>query len=189
MDKLGVINMALLKCALPLADNLGDIDYNANFIFENVTRETLRAHVWSFAQKFAALTPSSQAPRHGFGLAYDMPADCIRLLEVRSSSSHNAPQAEFSLQGRLVFTNAQPCNARYIHACLDPELWPPDFTNAIAARLACEIAGLSAEKLSLVPQLLQLWQMHLNIAMANDSHEEKARMPLDDSLYANRNIK
>lgn len=186
MDKLSIINMALMKCALPLAANLDDCDYNASLIYDNVAEQNLRLHPWGFAQKFARLEPSVSAPVFGYKKSYLKPADCVRLIDVRQDDDLRAPKARFSSQGALVYTNASPCYARYVWLMLDPQYWMPDFADAVACQIACEIAGLSAEKLALVPQLYQLHAASISRAMTNDAREETERVPLDDSLYAGR---
>lgn len=186
MNKLSVINLALLKCALPPAANLADCDYHAESIFDNVAAQNLRLFAWGFAQKFAALARASSEPVFGYSHSYLKPADCVRIIDVRQDKDLRAPKARFSSQGALVYTNADPCYARYVWLLLDPQYWTPDFTDAVACQIASEIAGLSAEKLSLVPQLYQLYTASISRAMANDAREETERVPLDESLYGSR---
>lgn len=183
MDKLAVINMALLKTALPLAANLEDCDYNASMIFDNVVDQNLKLHAWGFAQKFAVLEAAKSEQPFGYSQVYLLPADCVRLIDVRQVNNIRAPRACYTRRGNLVSTNAQPCYARYIWRCHKPEDWPADFTDAVACNIACQIAGLSAEKISLVPQLFQLYVDSVNKAMANDAREATERVPYDESLY------
>lgn len=186
MTRLEIINHALLKVGLPLAAGLDDCDWNANFVFDAGAEQALRAHAWGFAQRLAVLERLAQAPAFGFSHAYRMPEDCIRVVEVRPGNDLRSPRARFICQGRQVLTNAAPCNARYTARALDPEIWPADFANAAACKIACEIAALSAEKTQLVPQLIQLYQLSLAEAMGADAREETSRVPLDESLYAIR---
>lgn len=180
VDKLGVINLALLKTALPLATSLDECDWNASYIFDIMAEQVLRAHSWGFAQRFAQFARASTAPSFGYANSYVMPADCLKVLSVWAVSDVRAPKSEFRTSGRNVFTHAAPCNAAYVARDLEPENWPPDFTDAVATRIAMEIAGLSAEKMALVPQLMQLYQYSLAQAQASDSREERARVPYND---------
>lgn len=186
MDKLGVINMALMKCGLPLAASLNDVDYNAGMTFDIIAEQNLKLHAWGFAQKFAQLTEAAATPEHGFELAYLKPADCVKMIDIRQSKDLRAPKARYVASGPLVLTNAKPCYARYVWLLLDPNHWPGDFTDAVACHIACQIAPLSAEKISMAPQLFQFYQAALAQAMANDAREETSRVPLDDSLFAGR---
>lgn len=189
MDKLGVINLALLKTGLPLATSLEECDWNASYIFDIVTEQVLRAHSWGFAQRFAQFAKAATPPSFGYGNAYLMPEDCIKVLSVWAVSDVRAPKSEFRTSGRHVFTNAAPCNGAYVARDLEPENWPPDFTDAVATRIAMEIAGLSAEKMALVPQLMQLYQYSLSQAQHSDSVEGRARMPYNDIFSESREMR
>ena len=185
MDKLQLINSALLKTGLPPAATLNDCDWNASAVFSLAAEEALRTHAWSFAMRYATLERSS-APPFGFDYAYRMPEDCVSVVDIRPTQDLRSPKARFVTRGRDIFTNASPCNARYTGREMDISIWPPDFCNAVATRIAAEIAGLSAEKMALAPQLLQLYQIAINEAIKNDAREETERVPLDESLYAGR---
>lgn len=189
MTRLDIINNALLKTALPLAASIDDCDWNANFVFDTCAEQALRAHAWGFAQRLASLSRLPDSPPFGFSYAYAMPEDCLRVIDCRPAAELRSPRARFVTQGRRVLTNASPCNARYIARDLNPENWPPDFANAVACRIACEIAALSAEKIQLVPQLLQIYQLAIAQAQASDAREETERVPLDDSLHAARSAR
>lgn len=186
MDKLTVINMALMKCGLPLADSLADCDWNASLIYDNVARAVFRAHAWGFATVFATLPAVAKTPPHGFARAYALPEDCVRFIDVRSSSQIRAPKAESVLSGRHVYTNASPCNCRYVRMVEDPADWPPDFADAVACMLAAQIAALSAEKTSMVAPLLNFHQLALAQAQLADARENAERVDLPSSIYEAR---
>lgn len=186
MDKLTLINKALLKVGLPLAAAEDDCDWNAAMVFEDVAEKAIRGHNWGFAQKFAVLAQGGQAPAFGFKYAYGMPADCLKVIDVRRNQDLRAPKARFVASGRMIYSNVAPCNARYLYKAMDPELWPADFADAVAGRIACEIAALSAERAALVPQLTQLAELAMNQAMMADARESAERISLDGSIYAGR---
>lgn len=180
MDKLSVINAALMKCGLPLAASLQDVDWGAASRFEDVAEQLLRAHGWNFAM--AHVTAGRVAdPAHGYAYAYELPADCVRVLEVRPGEDVRSPQARFSVTGGRIYTNATPCNLRYVRRVLEPEAWPVDFADAVAARLAAEIAPLAAQSFGLGASLLQLAQLAFRQAQAADAAERRERLPLESS--------
>lgn len=186
MNKLEVINFALMKCGLPLAATLTECDYNAGLIFDNDALIDLESHAWGFAQKFAVLEKAATPPLFGKQFAYLRPNDCVRLIDVRAEKNLRAPKGTFVKEGEKIYADVNPCYARYVWRCLDPTFWPAYFCDVVAAHIACDIAALSAEKMALVPQLYQLYSASLNRAMANDAREETERVPLDDSLFAGR---
>jgi len=184
-DKLAVINAALMKVGLPLAASLNDCDWNASTIFDAVAEQALRSFPWGFATRFAALAPARE-PSFGFRYAYTMPDDCLRVIDVRCADDLRAPKARFVISARQVYANVSPCNCRYVTRDLDPANWPTDFADAVASRVAAEIASLSAQTMSMTPNLIQLYQLALAQAQAIDATETTERVPLDESILMGR---
>ena len=176
MDKLSVINAALMKCGLPLAAALNDADWGASSRFDSVTEQLLRAHAWNFATRHATLTKQG-TPEHGYTQSYQLPEDCLRVLDVRPGEDARSPQARFSVVGKKLYSHASPCNARYVARVLDPAVWPADFADAVATRLAAEIAPLSAQSFGLGASLLQLAQLAFQQAQASDAAEHRDLLP------------
>ena len=61
-----------------------------------VTEQLLRAHAWNFATRYATLSKQG-TPEHGYTQAYRLPADCLRVLDVRPGEDARSPQARFSV--------------------------------------------------------------------------------------------
>lgn len=188
MDKLGIVNSALMKVGLPLAASLQDADWNAATVYASAARQCLRSFPWGFATKFAKFDPNQNVPAHGFSHAYTMPADCLRVVDVRASEELRAPKARFVVSGRLVYANVTPCCARYVSsASVDtPADWPEDFADAVSCRIAAEIATLSAQSPNMTAGLLQMSQLSLAQAQAVDATETTERVPMDESILASR---
>ena len=185
MDRLSVINAALMTCGLPLAAALNDTDWGAAERFDAVTEQLLRAHAWNFATRYATLSKQG-TPEHGYTQAYQVPADCLRVLDVRPGEDARSPQARFSVTGARLYCNISPCNARYVAHVLDPAAWPADFADAVATRLAAEIAPLSAQSFGLGASLLQLAQLAFQQAQASDAAEQRERLPAGSPYVAVR---
>lgn len=185
-DKLSIINAALMKVGLPLAADVNDCDWNASTIYEAMAEQALRSFPWGFATRFAVLTRSAAEPAFGFRYAYAMPSGCLRVVDVRCGEDLRSPKARFVVSGKLVYANVSPCNARYVARELDPADWPTDFADAVAARIAAEIANLSAQTMSMTPGLIQLYQLSLAQAQAIDATETTERVPLDESILRTR---
>ncbi len=185
MDQLGIINRSLMKCGLPLAAALDDCDWNAAFVFETCASECLRSFAWNFATRLAALSPAG-APACGFNRQYQLPEDCLRLIDVHNVMDARAPKCRFQISGKTLYTQAIPCWVRYISRDIPCEDWPPDFTDAVACRIALEIAPLSTQTMSSVPQLMQLYQASLLTAQAVDARECAERVPLDHNILLAR---
>lgn len=185
-DKLNVINNALMKIGLPLAATLDDCDWNAASIYDLALEQVLRSFAWGFASRFATLPKSGGMPAHGYRYAYTMPEDCLKIIDIRPGFDLRSPRSPFVISGRDIFTNASPCNIRYVAMADDAAQWPPDFADAVACRIALEIAPLSAQTMSMTPGLLQLYQIALANAQAADARESCGSIPADESVMQAR---
>lgn len=185
MDKLTIINKALLKIGLSPAPAIGDLDWNGNFVFEQVKEQCLRSHCWGFSQRFAPLSQAGN-PVCGFTKAYHLPTDCIRVCDSRCSPDlRDWPLRQVKVIGRLLYANASPVYLRYVSRDCDLDDWPNDFVDAVACGIACEIAPLAAQASGIIPQLVQMYAMKLAEAQKADAMESYEKAPQDLSiLYA-----
>lgn len=185
MDRLEVINEALLKAGLPLAADLSDCDWNAQAIYEAVVTRLLRAHAWSFAMRLATLNQTT-APTFGFKYAYHLPDDCLKVIDVHCFNDLRSPKARYIVQGKRLLCNVMPCNCRYVGTELEPETWNNDFAEAVSCKIAMEIVALSGQNMGIIPQLAQLYNLALANAEAADARECTERVPIDQSLIVAR---
>ena len=120
--------------------------------FDMARQAELRAHNWSFAIRRSTLPASATAPAWGFSLAYPMPADCLRMVEV--NRWHIAPAgysyvdsstADFAIEGREILTDiGAPLPVRYVQDVTDEGLFDALFCEAFALRLGM----LTAEQIT-----------------------------------------
>lgn len=185
VDQLTIINKALLKCGLPLAAAMNDCDWNASMVYESASHEVFRAYTWGFASRHVTLGQIS-VPAFGFAHAYQLPADCARVIDVHCMNDLRSPQARYVVQGRTLLANVAPCHLRYVSNAVPVSQWPADFADAVAWRIALEIAPLSAQTMSMTPQLLQGYNLALANAQAMDARECMERVPLDLNILLSR---
>lgn len=185
MDKLTIINVAQMKCGLPLSAALNDCDWNAALVFDNCTHEVLRSFCWGFAQEFRVLALSGK-PEFGFEKEYNLPVDCVRVVDVHGCNDLRSPKGRYTLKGKVLRTQLMPCYLRYVTNTVPCEDWPPDFTDAVASRIAMEIAPLSAQSMQLVPMLTQKYLTSLANAQATDGRENMERVPHDIDIWGAR---
>lgn len=185
MDQLAIINRALLKCGLPLAASINDCDWNAQIVFEDVSHECLRSFTWNFAAEFKALTQAG-TPAFGYERSYSLPDDCLRIIDVHCAHDLRSPKARYNWRGRYLYTQVSPCYLRYVTSLVPCEQWPADFCNVVAARIAWEIAPLSAQTMSMAGQLYQSYVMIMAEAQATDARESSERVPLDHNILLAR---
>lgn len=111
----------------------------------DITRDSLiAAHNWSFAKTRAQLPALVSAPAFGYGYAYQLPADCLRLLAVGDyyvgldlTDYRGAPTELFTIEGRQILTDlGAPLNVRYIKRVEDASQYSAGFAAAFASKLA-----------------------------------------------------
>lgn len=122
-------------------------------MFDIVRDAELRKRRWSFSIKRKQLAADSTAPLFGYGLAYTLPTDCLRVLSIASidigpdlSDYHAAgDSALYRIEGRKILygnvgASATALPLRYIAQIDDSTLWDPCFGEALACKLAMEVA-------------------------------------------------
>lgn len=122
-------------------------------MFDIVRDAELRKRRWSFSIKRKQLAADATAPLFGYGQAYTLPTDCLRLLSIGSldigpdlSDYHAAgDSALYRIEGRKILygnvgASANALDIRYIASISDTGLWDACFGEAFACKLAMEIA-------------------------------------------------
>lgn len=106
-------------------------------VWEIEREAALRDGAWNFAMRRASLAALSEAPAHQFAAKFQLPADCIRLIEI-----YELRRDEWQLEGRAI--NADHTGAlkiRYLANITEPAEFDPLFAKAFALRIACAIGN------------------------------------------------
>ena len=146
-----VANRALTKLGTARIISLDDDVKAARSIkscFEDLRDDELRSRRWSFAIKRTSLAADAVAPAFGFQYAYTMPADFLRLdmvndqyPDVQMDNYIGNETVDYVLEGGKLLTDiVAPLKIRYGSVVSDPGLWDPNFREALACRIAAELA-------------------------------------------------
>lgn len=141
-----VCNSALIKVG---ADRISDIDQSTKgaivlkAIFDTCRDDVLRAHPWHFAVTRVTLSPNATVPPYEYDYTFDMPTDCLRVLEPYTFD------VEFVTEGRTLLSNESTLDVRYIQRIEDPSVWDACFAEALAWRLARDISYSLAQSAAL----------------------------------------
>lgn len=107
----------------------------------------LRRHPWSFAIRRATLAAEAEGPTFGYARVFDLPADCLRLVEIDGASAWDATdyrggaRPRWRIEGRTILTGATaPLNIRYLAQETDATRFDPCFVEVLVARMAAELA-------------------------------------------------
>lgn len=108
-----------------------------NSAWEIVRDEVLRAHPWNSCitrTQLAALTPG---PTFGWDYHYQLPTDCLRVLDVGHPEETQLP---WEVNGKILLTDeGAPVDLRYVKREEDAGQYDALLVSAMAARLAVEV--------------------------------------------------
>jgi len=146
-----IANRALTKLGAARIISFGDDNKQARAVqsmFSIVRDAELRAHLWSFSIRRRSLPSLITEPEWGFDYQYQIPSDCLRLIQVNDvyqgpdlSNYRNSSTAQYMLEGnKILATYAPPLKVRYVSSIEDTTEWDAAFVEAFACRLAMEMA-------------------------------------------------
>ena len=101
--------------------------------------EVLRHHRWNFAIKRETLVELALPPVFGWGIQYELPSDCLRILDLNGYNLARRPGL-WEVEGRILLTNEPNAEIRYICRVTDCNLFDSLFVEALALKLASKIA-------------------------------------------------
>ncbi len=102
--------------------------------------EVLRAHWWNFATERAELSRLAEAPLFGYAYAYQLPVQCLRVLEVNGVSGSGAPDAEWEIEGGKLLSDEPGVHVRFIKQVTDLDLFDPLALEALVVLMAAKVA-------------------------------------------------
>jgi hypothetical protein len=177
MNTTDVCNMALGMIGQNYITAIDDGTHTANqckAFFEPARDACLRDHLWNFALKRQALAQNAVAPVSGWTYGYNLPADCLRVIELNGDN-----ELQWAIEDRVLVTN-EPAAKIYYIAKLDPADWDALFLDAFTMLLASKLALAIAHDAAYSAAILKLYSVRLLDAKAVDAQENG----LEDALEA-----
>jgi len=142
----------------------------------------LRAYDWNFAAARASLPALAAAPAFRFAHAYQLPTDCLFVREVLGGGAY-----PWTVEGGKLLTDmSAPLNVTYTRAETSPALFDPLFAEALAARIAADVAVSLTESSGKAQALWQVYQAKLAEARRRDAQEGACESNTGDSWIAGR---
>jgi hypothetical protein len=172
-----------------------------NAVFAHLRDAVLEAFAWPFAMKRATLDvlasaeddPDDPLLRSGWGFTYQLPADCIapRYIYPGTNTPGEGQEVPFVIEadetvgtaGRVLLTNEGEAELIYTAKITQPNRWSPTFRDAMAFRLASDLAMSVAKRPELGLRLYQLYQAKLSEAAAQVSNQAKEDSPPPDASF------
>ena len=163
LTKIEICNHALLKIG---ADTIASLDINQNdseavvqsaklcgILFDQALEETLRTYKWNSALKRSQLSRLTEAPAFKFKYKYQLPSDCIRVMNVYDKADAYDDRTQWVVEGRTIL-----CDYENVYLCYVSK---PDDVSQLDAFLTRAVIQNLAIKLSVPMQLDQVMQNNL----------------------------
>lgn len=116
-------------------------------LWDIVRDAELRVRNWNFSLTRASLPALIAAPDWGFAHQYQLPSDCLRVIQVDEyypgpsmSDYRTSSEAQYQIEGGKILTDIDaPLKIRYVARIEDTGSWDAAFVEAFSCRLAAEI--------------------------------------------------
>ncbi len=188
-DRVEVSNLTLAKLGetRKLLDPLDDTRAARAIarVWNLVRDRALRAHLWNFAMTRVMLTALADLPPYGWGYAFQLPADFIRLdLDAVEPWS---VRGDHSIEGGALLANfLGPLNIRYVRRVEEVGHWDAlfvdYFTDLLGEAVADDITGDLARR----DRMTRAAERSLTMAKGIDGRENPPEAPQDSSWVTAR---
>jgi len=173
--EVSICNLALSWLAGNLIISLDDEIIEAQLCkanYDSSRDAVLEDRAWTFATKRYRWTPLSTAPVYGYGYAFMIDPEVVRILEVRDSdgtyNANGANDLDWRREGNTIVANASVIYVKALRRVADTSKYPPSFVMALAARLAADICIPLTESRQMQQDMWTLYSKKLDDAMATD---------------------
>lgn len=176
----GIVNSGLIKVGADPITSLADDSVEAraaNSQYEKLRDEVLRAHPWNFAIARSRLARLAEAPPFGFSFQYQLPVDSLRVLTM------NEGRSRFEIEGRRLLTDEESADIVFVRRVTDPNEFDAMFREALAYRIAADLAYPLANSTTLSSAMMQLYRDALALARSVDGQESGAQRVLEASAW------
>lgn len=160
-DETSIANLALAKLGISPIMALTDDSKPAQFasrLYEQTRDEVLQGHRWNFAIARAELTRLAENPPFEWAYAYQLPVDCLRVLQCNGYGIHER-QDYWTVESSRLLSNSSEAKLRYVRRVTDGSLYHPLFVEALACKLASKLATPLTSSKGIASALLEEYLM------------------------------
>lgn len=178
-SKADICNSALAKVGARRISSLNDDSKEARLckeIYPRATGELLRSHPWNFAIARVQLAALAAAPAFGFAYQFQLPSDCLRVLNVDAEFADDqvgqGAHYNWKIEGRLLLADDSDIKIKYVDDVTNsPHLFDLAFVEALAYRIASDLAYPLAQSNPLANRMDQQYRAALAFARTYDAQE------------------
>lgn len=186
-------NRALTKVGaariLSLTDDL-ESARTINAVWDSLRDAELRKRNWNFAIQRDSLAALASAPDWGFSYQYQLPADCLRVIQageyfpgVSLTDYRGVSESMWKVEGGRILTDlGAPLAIRYISRVTDCQTWDALFAEYFACRLAVELCERLTQSNTKKEMLIGEAKMALREASGSGAIENPPE-PIQDTAW------
>ena len=164
-----ICNRGLIKLGEKTILSLGDDTKTArlcNVLYKSTRDYLLRSHSWNFAIKRTEMPRLTVDPVYDYTYAYKLPSDCLRVI----IPSRNI--WAYGIEGDTLVTDYPSGLLKYVAQITDPNQFDVSFIEALACKLAAELAVSLTDNDARHANMVQLFEMAIVEARKNDAMED-----------------
>ncbi len=171
-----ICNSALYKIGAQRITSLSDGTKSSiilNDQYDRLRKEVLRAHPWNFAITWVALAATVNTPvSEDYTTEFLLPSDVIRVLSTNLADNLDWEIGYNADGNKCLFCNDTSVTIQYIKNVTNTTLFAPDFDEALAFRIAADIAYALVQSQSIQQNMFKLYQAALGQARSFDGQEK-----------------
>ncbi|MAH46173.1 hypothetical protein CMI37_10100 [Candidatus Pacearchaeota archaeon] len=133
-----------------------------------------RAHPWNCLIRRVKLGQDATAPAYKYAYRYTLPSDpyCLRVLTISDDGADERRDIDFKVEGnRYLLTDEGTVYIQYVSRDEDPNQYDVLLTEALAARMASDIAYPLVGSSALSTNLFAIYEIKLKEARFADAQE------------------
>ncbi len=174
-----ICNQALSWLGASLILSIDDGTTNADLCkvnYDELRDTVLNEAFWTFATKRYKWTPTTDIPAFGYSKSFLIPSEVITIIEVRDDSvfANGTSNLDWRREADRVVANVDVIFAKCIYQVTDVSKFSPLFVQALATRLAAELAPRITESNTKTNLMWQMYDQKIEIAMATDGMQGRS---------------
>jgi hypothetical protein len=177
MSAVQICNSALIKLGARTIGSLSEDKKEAKLCNEQYAKlrdEVLRSYPWNFAIRRAKLTKLLTDPVWGYSNQFQLPADYVRIIKPEDATM------DFRIEADKLLTNDSSVNILYVGREENTALFDPMFKEALALRIASELAYPLVQSTALQQAMLEAYKIVLQDTRSADAQESG-----DNTIFVN----
>ncbi|QXG42252.1 hypothetical protein [Pseudomonas viridiflava] len=151
-------------------------------LYPSTRDDLLRNHPWNCCIRRVVLAPDATPPAFGYSHQFELPADCLRVLEVGASGV----SIDHLVEGKRIQANTTALELKYVFRNEVEDTWDSSLVMLMTLSMAASMAYAITQSSAVQQSAEQKLEMAKRRARAIDGQEDPPQMLGDERLYSAR---